>query len=146
MHLWVIKIHELFVITFTFRAAGTTGWATHSIEAGAATIDARRREDVNLYVSPKENAEEQEYSITFYVKKGGETITSTTLTGIVERENGAVGLEITPDGRWLVAGQMLGSGILLARDIEADTFVHYHNLGGEYGRQILSLTCQKSQQ
>lgn len=75
--------------TFSFKAAGTTGWATHSIEPGIATIEAGDSEDVYLYVSPKENTEEQEYSITFYAKKGGETVASTSLTGIVENEEEA---------------------------------------------------------
>lgn len=55
------------------------------------------------------------------------------------------GLEITPDGRWLTANQFLGSGIVLTFDLSNQAFVHGVNIGGASGRQILGLTCQKSQ-
>lgn len=77
--------------TFTFSAAGTIGWATHSIEPGVSTIDAGDSEDVFVYVSPKEDAEEGEYPISFYVKKDGEIIESKSITAIVEGKSSSFG-------------------------------------------------------
>jgi len=54
------------------------------------------------------------------------------------------GIEITPDGNWLVANQMAGSGILFALELGTGRFAHYVNLGGDYGRIIQGLTCQSS--
>ena len=73
--------------TFTFSAAGTIGWATHSIEPGIATIDEGETEDVYLYVSPKEDAEENDYPVSFYVKKDGRVIESIDLVGMVEEDD-----------------------------------------------------------
>ncbi|UCD04361.1 MAG: putative S-layer protein [Candidatus Woesearchaeota archaeon] len=86
--------------TFTFSAAGTIGWATHSIEPGVATIDEGESEDIFLYVSPRDDAEENSYPISFYVKQDGQILESISLTANVE---GRAGLEDFGD---LTAEQM----------------------------------------
>jgi len=75
----------------------------------------------------------------------GQSVTISTLNIFQDLDRPELwigGLETTPDGKWLVAGEMAGSGVILAWDIEQSEFSHYVNLGGQYGRQILSLTCQ----
>lgn len=74
--------------TFTFSAAGTIGWATHSIEPGVATIDKGESEDIFLYVSPREDAEENSYPISFYVKQDGQILESISLTANVAEKGG----------------------------------------------------------
>ena len=90
------------VETFTFKAAGTTGWSTYSIEPGIATIAPGESEDVYLYVSPKATAEEKEYPITFYVNKDSEIVNSVSLTGIVEgKQSGIPELTSEQIGMWI---------------------------------------------
>lgn len=91
--------------TFEFSSAGTTGWATHSIEPKVATIGSGETESVYLYVSANEDAEEKEHSLTFYVKENGETVESRTLNAVVEgtEEEGAPELGAQQVGMWIFA-------------------------------------------
>lgn len=99
--------------TLTFKVAGIIGWGTSNIEPQIATIASGESEEVYIYVTPKDQAKEQEYSFTFYVQKEGASIASVTLKAIIEEEERKA---FTPEqmGVWIFVIIIIAIAILFS--------------------------------